>query len=122
MDGQIPVVRGQLPAAVLIAFEFGLVGKELFSDLVFGLPWRRVGGDANDDDTIVPAGILTGVKARGVNREVLDVTKLLLPFEDGDLILLEDGPPLVFEAVFRPVDPLFYDGFRDGRGGRGCLL
>ena len=60
--------------------EFGLIGKELFGDLAFGLPWRRVGGGANDDDTVIPTGVLTGVKARGVDGEIFDITKLLLPF------------------------------------------
>lgn len=66
VDGQIPVVCGELPTAVLFAPKFGLVGKELFGDLAFGLPWRRVGGGANDDDTVIPAVFLTGVKANRV--------------------------------------------------------
>ncbi len=97
------MVRGQLPAAVLFVLEFDLVGKKLFGDLAFGLAWRRVGGGANDDDSVVPTGVLTGVKARGVDGEVLNVTKLLLPFKDGDLVLLKDGPPLVLIAVLGTV-------------------
>jgi len=61
VDGQVPVVRGQLPAAVFLAFKFGLVRKELFGDLAFGLPWGRIEGGANYDDAIVPTVFLTGV-------------------------------------------------------------
>ncbi len=106
------MVGGELPAAIFGLFEGGLIGEELLGDLGLGLAGGRIGG-ASDDDAVVPAGVFAGVEAGGVDGEVFNVAELLLTFEDGDLILLEDIEPLVVTAVADSVYPL--DG--DGLGG-----
>ena len=104
VDGQIVVVGGELPSAVLFFVESYLVGEELAQDFAFvsGGGLVLVG----DDDTIVPATVLRGMQTGTINGVAGDITKLLLTVEGGDLILAEERPPLVLMAVLDSVDPL----------------
>src|ERR1700677_3590052 len=122
MDGQVPMVRRKLPPAIFFFVEGFLVGEKLLRDLGFRLPRWSVLRGPNNDHAIIPAGIFAGMQTGCEDRVFLDVTELLLPFEDGDLVLLEDAPPLVLVAILNPVHPLD-DDWLSGRQRNGlCLL
>src|ERR1035441_2027965 len=107
VDGEIPVVRCQFPSAVFFLLKGGLVREELFRYLFFRLAWRRIVRRTNDDDPIIPPRILTGVQSGRPYRVLLHISQLLLPFENRQLILLEDAKPLILVSVWNAVDPLF---------------
>src|ERR1700677_1274728 len=109
MDGQVPMVRRKLPPAIFFFVEGFLVGEKLLRDLGFRLPRWCVLRGPNNDHAIIPAGIFAGMQTGCEDRVFLDVTELLLPFKDGDLVLLEDTPPLVLMAVLNAVNPLHDD-------------
>ena len=46
------------------------------------------------------------MKAGRIDGVFLDISKLLLAFEDSDLVFLENLPPLILVTVLRSVDPL----------------
>jgi hypothetical protein len=114
VDWQVVVVCGELPAPVLFFLKTGFVGEELVDQLAL----VRGGGLVLevDHDAVVPATILGGVEAGGVDGVTGDVAELLFAVESGYLVLAEDAPPLVFVAVLDAVEPL--DGVRFGGGGR----
>ena len=69
MNRQIPVVKGKFPAPVLITSERFLIGKELFRHFGFRLPWGRILRGTDNDHSIIPAGIFTGMCSRSSSRE-----------------------------------------------------
>jgi len=56
MDGQIPVIHGQFPAAVFVPVKGGGVGKQLPLHLAFML--RRFVVRIADDDAKMPIGTI----------------------------------------------------------------
>ena len=116
------MVRRKLPSAIFFSGEGSLVRKELPGDFGFRLPWRRILRGPDDDYAVVPARIFAGMKAGSEDRVLLDITKLLLPVKDSDLVLLENVPPLILVAVLNAVHPLD-DHWLFGRQRDGlCLL
>src|SRR5580698_8463611 len=89
MNRKIPVIVGKFPAAILFPSESLLVGKELFGYLILRLAGGSILRGANDNDAIVPAGVLAGMKARRENGVFLHIAQLFLPFQNSNLVLLE---------------------------------
>jgi hypothetical protein len=122
MDGQIPMVRREFPSAIFLSGEGFLVREEPPGNIGFRPPRRRVLRDTDNDDAIVPTRIFAGMKAGSEDCVFLHITKLLLPFEDSDLVLFENAPLLILMAILNAVYPLHDDRFcgreRDGL----CLL
>src|SRR6185312_5480883 len=61
-----------------------------------------------DLDAIVPAPRLIGVQLRMIDAVDEDVAKRVLPLEDRYLVLAEQIPPPVDEAIPHAVDPLHF--------------
>src|ERR1700722_4331919 len=104
IDGKVPVVGRQLPTTVLLTLASRSVRKQGVGD--FFLMSGAVDVSIGDFDTIVPARRLVGMKLRMIDPVVQNVAERLFPVEDRDLVLAEDIPPLVDEAVSDAVDPL----------------
>src|SRR6202451_74897 len=117
MDGQIPMVRRELPSTIFFSGERCLVRKEFSGDIGFRLPRRRILRTSDNAYAIVPACIFAGMKAGSEDGVFLDIAKLFLPVEDSDLVLLEDAPPFILVAILNAVDPLYDDWLF----GRDCL-
>jgi len=108
----------QPPAVLLLLAERFLIGEQLLRDTASLGPVSRV--PVIDQNSQVPAFALTDVAATLLHDVLSDDSLFLLLVQNGDLILLEDGVPVVEVAPFGGVDP-FDDGGASAAGWDGAF-
>jgi glutathione S-transferase len=104
IDRKVPVVGRELPTTIFLVLASRRVGEQgvcnfLLMPGTFHVPIR-------DLHAIVPARRLVGMKLRMIDPVVENVPERLFLVENRDLVLAEEIPPLIDEAVSDAVDPL----------------
>src|SRR4029077_18810543 len=116
---QVPMRREALEAVLLLPPERLLIGEQPLELGVGERLVRRRRVLPYDRDTIVPAAVLSRVKARRLRGHLLRVAELDLAFQYREMILLEESDELVRVAPADLVVVLHHE--RLGRAGRWRL-